>query len=178
MIISAPSTFCWALSGISTIVRLVDGPPLTVFKGTPGSIFGLGYNGRRTPPDLAPGGSNSPVLGGADEYFDTSYERDPDQCSSSVAFCAPPSRALGTLGRNTLIGPGIANVDLALAKNTPIGEYVNLQFRAEFFNIFNRANFAIPEDDFGAQVDRGNAGLITETSTTNRQIQFSLRVEF
>jgi hypothetical protein len=152
----------WQLSGI---VSLADGPPTTLEVSRPGNMA-IALNGRTQKPDLAPGGDNNPVLGGPDQYFDRS------------AFVTPPSRTLGNVGRNTLIGPGVANVDLSLAKNTPIGEFVNLQFRAEFFNIFNRANFAIPEDNFGAQVDRGNAGLITETSTTNRQIQFGLRIEF
>ncbi len=81
---------------------------------------------------------------------------------------------MGNVGRGTLITPGVANVDLSLAKNTPIGEYVNLQFRAEFFNIFNRANFGLPNE----RITSGSAGRIDETTLTNRQIQFGLRVEF
>jgi len=119
-------------------------------------------NGRQEKPDLVAGADHNPVLGGPDQYFDSS------------AFVTPPSNTLGNVGRSTLIGPGVANVDLSFAKNTAVGEYVNVQFRAEFFNIFNRANFALPN----VGIDSASAGRIEETVLTNRQIQFGLRVEF
>ena len=81
---------------------------------------------------------------------------------------------LGNVGRSTLIAPGVANVDLAVTKNTAVGEYVNVQFRAEFFNIFNRANFGLPNES----IESGSGGRIDETVITNRQIQFGLRVDF
>jgi hypothetical protein len=163
----------WQVGGI---IRLADGPAIMVTKSAPSAIRNLGYNGRSMPPDLGPGGNNSPVLGGPDEYFDTSYERDPALCSSSgAAFCAPPSsRTLGNVGRNTLIAPGLNNVDFSLTKNTPIGEYVNLQFRAEFFNLFNRANFSTPN----TRIDQGSGGRIDRTTLTERQIQLGLRLTF
>ena len=63
------------------------------------------------------------------------------------AFTTPPAGFLGTAGRNILRGPGLANLDFSLVKNTPIGylgESGKLEFRAEFFNLLNRANFLIP----------------------------------
>jgi hypothetical protein len=68
----------------------------------------------------------------------------------------------------------VANVDLSFTKNSAVGEYVNLQFRAEFFNIFNRANFALPNE----RITSGSWGRIDRTTLTSRQIQFGLRIEF
>jgi hypothetical protein len=85
----------------------------------------------------------------------------------------------GTLGRNTFRGPGYHNFDLALLKDTalgrgPSGEPMTLQFRAEFFNIFNLVNFALP-----ANIIRGSGfGLISRTAGPSRQLQFSLRFSF
>jgi hypothetical protein len=89
----------------------------------------------------------------------------------------------GNLGRNTLIGPGLVNLDFSVFKNNYIKKFsdsFNVQFRAEFFNIINHANFAPPLDkrnvfdSTGHAV--GDAGLITSTQTTSRQIQFALKV--
>ncbi len=71
------------------------------------------------------------------------------------------------------------NFDIALIKDTPFGhrgggELGTLEFRAEFFNIFNRVNFGLPSN-----VVRGSGfGIISKTAGTSRQIQFSLKVIF
>jgi hypothetical protein len=98
-------------------------------------------------------------------------------------FSAPnPLTRMGNTGRNSIIGPGLATLDYSLVKNTPIkgiSETFNVQFRAEFFNILNRANFAPPIDNAtlfdqtGAPIP--GAGLIDATTTTSRQIQFALK---
>ena len=62
----------------------------------------------------------------------------------SAASCIPGTQHFGSLGRNSLIGPGYANVDLSLFKTTAITERVKVQFRAEVFNVFNHPNFASP----------------------------------
>ncbi len=89
----------------------------------------------------------------------------------------------GTLGRNTLIGPGLLNSDFSLFKNNHIkriSDAFNVQFRAEFFNILNHTNFAPPLDNRNVFDSHGNpianAGLITSTQTPSRQIQFALKV--
>lgn len=89
----------------------------------------------------------------------------------------------GNLGRNTLIGPGLVNFDFSLFKNNfvkRISDAFNVQFRAEFFNIVNHANFAPPLDNrnvFDAAGNPiGNAGLITATQTPSRQIQFAVKI--
>jgi len=81
------------------------------------------------------------------------------------------------LGRDTLIGPGLATWDLSFMKDTRIQEKLNLQFRAEFFNFLNHPNFNTPNlVTFTPSGVSPTAGLITSTSTTSRQIQFGLKL--
>jgi len=89
----------------------------------------------------------------------------------------------GNLGRNTVIGPGLSKLDFSVFKNNRvkrISEDFNVQFRAEIFNILNRANFSSPTDNMnvfdgsGSRVD--SAGLLTSTQTSSRQIQFALKL--
>ncbi|MGH9357208.1 MAG: hypothetical protein ACRD10_13860, partial [Terriglobia bacterium] len=91
----------------------------------------------------------------------------------------------GNAGRNIMTAPGIADLDFSLFKNIPIkriSETTNVQFRAEFFNVLNRANFSPPTlpdntdifDSTGAPT--GVAGLLTSTTTDSREIQFALKV--
>ncbi|HTB94622.1 MAG TPA: carboxypeptidase regulatory-like domain-containing protein [Candidatus Sulfotelmatobacter sp.] len=94
-----------------------------------------------------------------------------------------PVNIRGNLGRNTMIGPGLVNTDLSIIKNFPvkrISEAFNMQFRTEFFNAFNRVNFAPPLDNLTAFDQFGNpvpgAGQIDSTQTPSRQIQFGLKV--
>ena len=84
--------------------------------------------------------------------------------------------------RKTAIPVRAANFDLTLVKDTalPVRENTLLQFRAEFYNLFNRANFGVPVtnlfDRFGNRVP--NAGEITSTRTPARQIQLALKLVF
>ena len=80
----------------------------------------------------------------------------------------------GNLGRNTYIGPGLSNLDFSLIKETRITESKMLQFRAEFFNIFNQATFGSP----GGILGSSGFGISTGTATAERQIQFGLRFIF
>jgi len=122
-------------------------------------------------PDVVSGRSyESAVLGRVDRYIDP------------TAFQLPPAGTYGNAGRNVLEGPGFATFDLGLFKNTQIGERLRVQFRAEAFNLLNRANFAIPDnltvfvDDQGAVP--GNFGRITRTTSTSRQLQFGMKFIF
>lgn len=94
-----------------------------------------------------------------------------------------PSNRFGDAGRNTLIGPGILNLDTSLIRNIGNLERFHAQFRAEFFNVLNHTNFAspvVPTNNtslFGANgAPISSAGVITSTLTTSRQIQFALKL--
>jgi hypothetical protein len=82
------------------------------------------------------------------------------------------------LGRNTFRGPAYYDYDFALIKDTPFGErksgveLVDLQFRSEFFNIFNIVNMGLPANI----IDGSGFGEISKTAGTSRQIQFSLKL--
>jgi Carboxypeptidase regulatory-like domain/TonB-dependent Receptor Plug Domain len=101
-------------------------------------------------------------------------------------FAAPStSTRLGNAGRNSVIGPGLFDMDFSLFKNIPvpkISEAFKAQFRTELFNVFNRPNFTSPNDNrvimdlSGTPV--ANAGVFTFTSTTSRQIQFALKLSW
>ncbi|MBI4446855.1 MAG: TonB-dependent receptor [Acidobacteria bacterium] len=126
-------------------------------------------------PNLRPGASNNPVLGGPDRYFDTS------------AFQLQTPGYLGTLGRNTLVGPGFVSVDLALSRNIHISESQKISVRVEAFNLLNRSNFAPPQNSGTGGVivfnstdglPVGNAGKIFSTVGSSRQLQLGLRWAF
>lgn len=152
----------WTLNAIAT---LQDGFPFT-----PQLSFNPSNNGDTRNPDRPsrnPAFTGPVILGSPNRYFNPG------------AFIVPPNGTYGNLGRDTLIGPGLATLDLSLLKSTPINEKVNLQFRAEFFNLLNHANFNTPNliaftSPTGAP--SSSAGVITSTSTTSRQIQFALKL--
>ena len=108
-------------------------------------------------------------------------EGNPNQWFNPAAFIAPPANSgfYGNLGRDTLIGPGLATWDFSLLKNIPLRENLNLQFRTEIFNILDRANFNSPNAVvFTPSGISPTAGLITSTATSSRQIQFGLKLLF
>jgi hypothetical protein len=89
----------------------------------------------------------------------------------------PNSGVFGTLGRNTFRGPGLHDFDFALIKDTPLFERggtprASLQFRAEFFNVFNIVNFGLPSNILLGP----GFGEISRTASNSRQIQFSLKM--
>jgi hypothetical protein len=115
-----------------------------------------------------------------------------DSVGNPVAVPFPQCFNLrGNSGRNILIGPGTSNLDFSIFKNIPIkkiSESFNVQFRAEFFNILNHANFAVPVtpnntdifDSTGASLSplpptNGTAGVLTATNTPAREIQFAIK---
>jgi hypothetical protein len=95
----------------------------------------------------------------------------------------PAAQPLGTIGttqRNSLFGPHYRHVDLSLCKNFPVAERVNLQFRAECFNISNTPNLYMPNGNPGDAFGRAAFGTISQTDPnyTPRQYQFSLQAQF
>lgn len=89
-------------------------------------------------------------------------------------FVNPPLYTFGNTGRNVLIGPGLFTWDLGADKDFRLNERAGLQFRSEFFNVLNRANFGLPSGSIGSAA----AGTITTVITNARQIQFALRLHW
>jgi outer membrane receptor protein involved in Fe transport len=162
----------WQLNNI-TSVR--SGQPFTVQMdfNRSGNLNTVSFS-RHERPDVKPGCSNNPILGGPDRYWDVS------------CFQLPPVNQRGNLGRNTLIGPGLVAIDVALVKSFALGRDRNLQFRAECFNLPNHPNFAVPSgrtaftgvNADGTPIVAPTWGRITSTVTTSRQIQLGLKLTF
>jgi hypothetical protein len=93
---------------------------------------------------------------------------------NTACFVAPPLYTFGNAGRNILIGPGLGTWDLGADKDFALTERFGLQFRSEFFNVLNRANFGLPNASIGSTAQ----GTITSVITNARQIQFALRLHW
>ena len=130
-------------------------------------------------PFLNPAFAGPVVLGTPERWFDPN------------AFIAPPNNSgfFGNLGRDTYAGPGLVAWDFSVLKNIHMFERMNLQFRAEIFNLLDRANFntpnlitdvllpgATPGSTSTTPVVSPAAGVITSTSTSSRQVQFGLKL--
>ncbi len=158
----------WQVSGIGTVRT---GAPFTVGDGFDQAGMGAAFVNPR--PILNPGRTAENIkVGSLERWFDP------------TAFSLPPVGELGNAPRNFLIGPGFWNIDFSAMKNTRITESVNLQFRAEFFNIFNHANWGLPNAAAFVQGPNGGgtynpiAGRITTLASPMRQIQFALKLIF
>ncbi len=164
----------WELLSISTIT---SGSPFTVYSGL--QQTGAGTNGADRPDQVG-----KPHLSTArkvrEDYFglgaaNASYFSIPENVAGGTG---PNSGRFGTLGRNTFRGPAYYDFDFALIKSTPLGrrssgiELMDLQFRAEFFNLFNIVNMALPANTLLGS----GFGEISRTAGTSRQIQFSLKL--
>jgi len=123
-----------------------------------------------SPSNTGAGSRANPVSGADPKVSDQSFNR----WFNTAAFTTPAAFTWGTLGRNTLRGPGIVNVDMSAAKKFVFRETRSIQFRAEFFNAMNHPQFGLPAATIGV----GGAGTITSTQRSNRQIQLALRFGF
>ena len=197
----------WALSGwqLGGIYKASSGQPFTPILG--GDPLGTKLDETAEPPNrvVGPGCETLVNHGNPNQYIKPSCFSLPQatpaiasQCTTfgfrlpgtngpadagSPGIAGTCANLRGNLGRNALIGPGMSNLDFSLFKNNrvrTVSENFNVQFRAEFFNVFNRANFASPTDNrtvfeqSGAPIS--SAGLITSTQTPSRQIQFALKL--
>jgi len=158
---------------LNEITTLLSGLPFTPLMGSNRSGNGDSRNPDR--PNLNPAFTGSVITG------------DPNQWFNPNAFTPAPYGTFGNVGRGVYNGPGLAEVDLSVLKNVAVTERINLQFRAEFFNLTNRANYASPNQTVftntgtaTAPVYTANpsAGLISSLTTTPRQIQFGLKLMF
>jgi hypothetical protein len=165
----------WELLSISSIS---SGLPFTVFSGI--QQTGAGSNGVDRPDQIA-----VPHLSTArkdrQDYFGEGASNATDFFSIPIHVAGgtgPNQGRFGTLGRNTFRGPAFYNFDFALIKDTPFGrrgsgaERMDLQFRSEFFNLFNIVTMGLP-----ANILTGSGfGEISKTAGNSRQIQFSLKL--
>ncbi len=167
----------WELLSISTVT---SGSPFTVYSGiqqTGAGTIGADRPDQIETPDLSSAGSS---MRPRDDYFgrgaqNASFFSIPIGIAGGTG---PNSGRFGTLGRNTFRGPAYYDFDFALIKTTPIGhrenglERTDLQFRGEFFNLFNIVNMGLP-----ANIIEGTGfGMISKTAGTSRQVQFSLKL--
>ena len=148
----------WAVTGI---MSAQTGFPFSVFDTRQPSCVAFDYALDRT--DLVGDPNSGPRA--LSEWFNTSAFVPLTACSATR----------GNAGRNIVEGPAIQNWDLGLIKRTPIGETVNVEFRAEFYNAFNHPNFDLPVNDIASPV----FGSIRSTVPGNeREIQFGIKVNF
>jgi len=153
----------WTVSGI-----------LTEQSGFPFSPQ-LGYN------PTGSGDTRNPVRPNLNPNFNGNlYPKTVGEYFNPNAYLPPATGDLGNAGRDSLKGPDLSELDASLTKTTAITEKLRLQFRAEFFNIFNHANFNTPNPVVytAATTESPTAGVITATSTTSRQIQFGAKFLF
>jgi hypothetical protein len=184
----------WQISGIT---QWQTGNPITILAGNPLAIAGTNIGGATIAsftgvstirPDLI---GEVRKIGNVNQWFTNTVcdPRDPKGCPAGTVFALPVALVngqsvfhFGSLGRNTITGPGFANTDFSLLKTTKLTEDVRVQFRAEIFDLFNHANFGQPGRV--AQVGSSNFGVITNTrfptgdSGSSRQVQFALKLIF
>jgi hypothetical protein len=196
---------------LSTIVNARSGVPVNVLITRPDVVFvdaaGVVYGSAgagRTAVVNTPGGGSSrstrrpDLIGGVNPYLDADRN-----FINPAAFTTPKPGTFGNLPRNFLHGPDFRQIDFVLNKKFNLSEGVNLDFRSEFFNIFNLTNFANPGSTLGAPTVSGTSALVNQpgqpytqsaagstfgvmSSTversvglgTNRQIQFAVKVNF
>ena len=150
---------------VNSIVTLQGGFPFTPQLSYNPSNSGDTRNPVR--PFLNPAFTGPVILGKPSQWLDPN------------AFIAPPSASgfFGNVGRDTYIGPGLATWDFSVLKDTQVRENMRVQFRAELFNLLDRANFNSPNAVvFTPSGVSPTAGLITSTATSSRQIQFGLKL--
>jgi hypothetical protein len=178
---------------LNTIVSLQSGRPFDVFCGLPwyeGCDFnmdGLNYDRPNSPANVPRSGySERQFINGV--FGDSTRTISTSEVTTSVAiekFCpnglvpffvgtpCVPVGSEGNLSRNAFRGPSFKDVDLSLFKNTKVNERLNVQFRAEAFNLFNRTNLFNPNDDLGGPFFGQSTAAFA-----SRQIQFGLKLLF
>ena len=155
----------WSANGFFVVQT---GQPITVINRNSGVDLG----GIATDPA---GAFNSDVVAGAPLTFTTGDLRDNLQSYINKAAWAPaPRDRYGNSGRGMFRGPGQLNLDFSMFKEFRIREQFTTQFRTEFFNILNHANFGNPQNS----MDSAAFGQITTTSVNARLVQFALKLLF
>jgi hypothetical protein len=144
----------WSVNGIMT---LQSGMPVTITQATNNNSF-AGVVLQR--PRIV----GQPALSGG--------VRTPQRFFNTAAFQTAPQFTFGNASRNPVRGPAYRNLDMALVKHTSIGEKMDVEFRAELFNVTNTPGFALPNGSFGTTA----FGTISATTTDPRIAQFAIRL--
>jgi hypothetical protein len=149
---------------VNVIERILSGFPVFVFDSNnqSGVFFQQNASNNNRPNQTCNPTSGHPTL---TEWFNTS------------CFTPAPVGELGNAPRAPVNGPDFVNTDFSAIKNFPLSyrERMNLQFRAEFFNLFNHAQFGLPTADINAG---SQFGVINSTVNNPRVIQFALKLAF
>jgi hypothetical protein len=144
----------WQIGGIAV---MQSGLPFTVtYSGSPSNT------GAGTRANLVPNVSPYPQQQTINLWF------------NPAAFTTPPAFTYGNVGRNTLNGPALYNLDASVSRRFAFTERKSLSFRWEMFNALNHPQFGLPASIVGV----GGAGSITSSQRANRQMQFALRLAF
>ena len=147
---------------LSALFQAQSGYPLTisVFGDTANSGTLLGENPIRA------NYTGQPIFGPGTRTADAWF--------NPAAFSTPAAFTFGDVGRNTVYGPGLQTLDLALQREFSLSEKMRFQFRAEFFNALNHTNLGTPN----RFVNTPQFGIITEAATPGREVQLGARLSF
>jgi len=145
------------------VITLQTGRPFTValapeFDNSNTGVSNLGFLGNDRPNLTGQARLDNPT---------------PERWFNTAAFAIPPFGSFGNSGRNILDGPSYKNVNFSLVKNTRVREFTIIQFRTEFFNLFNHPNFGLPDNFVGSP----SFGRLVSADSP-RRIQFGLKLLF
>ncbi|MFV0387373.1 MAG: carboxypeptidase regulatory-like domain-containing protein [Pyrinomonadaceae bacterium] len=167
----------WQIGGIA---KFTSGDPLSITSGY--GTFNRDARSSSNTVDVVGGLTHQQIgeLGGIQRTDDGIFFFDPNLApgssgdSSEVIFLNPQPGTVGSLGLSSIFGPNYFNFDFSTLKRTRINERMNIEFRAEIFNILNHVNFGNPNLD----VNSPNFGRVTSTIGRPRLMQFALRLNF
>jgi hypothetical protein len=163
LLLSNPNGIVQAIAGnwsVGSIVTLDSGAPFNVLAG--GDVANTGGPNQRA------------ERTGASPYSGAGFHQNAKDWLNKAAFAVPAPFTYGNEGRNDIVGPAFKNFDFNAAKTFPLFENLNLQFRAEFFNILNHTNYSNPDNG----VQDGAFGQILTAAGPGRQVQFALKLVF
>ncbi|MGI8565614.1 MAG: hypothetical protein ACR2LZ_03930, partial [Pyrinomonadaceae bacterium] len=182
----------WQVAGIITAM---SGQPFDIVDTGAGSFY-FGANSGLSRPNWAAGATRDTATSNVPPgYFFNPFafvrpvvqNGQPIPSSNGTVFAGAQGTDIGNVGRNVLRGPRQTNVDFSVIRRFPLGEAKSIEFRAEFFNLFNHVNFDNPVSNLNAAgvdqstgqiVNPGDFGRITSTSNNPRLIQFALKLNF
>ncbi|HEX4002360.1 MAG TPA: carboxypeptidase regulatory-like domain-containing protein [Candidatus Acidoferrales bacterium] len=161
---------------VTSIVTAASGLPVTIQEAADVADLGAIQGDRPNYSGACPGGKDQ-ILGKWYNWFNAN------------CYAVQPFGTLGDVGRSSVEGPNLFELDASIIKETKVTERLNAEFRAEFFNVLNHTNFGLPSNlgvvtglPFAATLAPsglpGESGSIGATATTNRQIQFALKLTF